>query len=226
MNILVVAAHPDDEVLGCGGTMARLSSEGHNVHILILGEGVTSRYENPADANKAELDNLHKQAKAVGASLGAKEVSLAGLPDNRFDTVALLDIVKIIESHIERIKPEVVYVQHGGDLNIDHVCTFRATITAARPMKESPVKELLAYRVSSSTEWAFNQFEPSFTPTVFSDISKTLDKKIAAMEQYAGEARAFPHPRSPQALKAEAEYFGSIAGLNAAEAFSVIFQIQ
>lgn len=226
MNILVIAAHPDDEVLGCGGTIARLSNEGHTVDILILGEGVTSRHANPADADQAELDTLHAQAVEIGKGLGAKEVSLAKLPDNQFDTIAILDIVKIIEQHIERIQPEVVYTQHGGDLNIDHVCTFRAVLTATRPMEGSPIKKVLAYRVASSTEWAFDQFEPQFRPTVFSDISTTLDKKIAAMESYEGEARAFPHPRSAQALQAEAQYFGSIAGLKAAEAFHVVREIQ
>ncbi|MDP6561737.1 MAG: PIG-L family deacetylase [Candidatus Peribacteraceae bacterium] len=226
MNILVIAAHPDDEVLGCGGTMARLADDGHDVHILILGEGITSRYEDPSKANSKEIEALHTQAKEVGASLGAKGVHLASLPDNRFDSIPLLNIIKIIEEHVQRIKPEVVYTQHGGDLNIDHVCTFRAVLTATRPMEGSPVKQVLAYRVASSTEWAFNQFEPTFTPTVFSDIAKTLNKKIAAMEMYEGEARTFPHPRSPEALRAEAEYFGSIAGLKAAEVFSVIYQKQ
>lgn len=226
MNVLVVAAHPDDEVLGCGGTMARLSSEGHDVHILILGEGVTSRHADPSEADQAELDALHKQAEEVGASLGAKSVSLAKLPDNRFDSVDLLDIVKIVEEHVDRLKPEVVYTQHGGDLNIDHVCTFRAVLTATRPMEGSPVKQVLAYRVASSTEWAFDQFEPTFREEVFSDISSTLDKKIAAMQMYEGEARPFPHPRSPEALEAEAKHFGSIAGLKAAEVFSVVYQIQ
>lgn len=225
MNILVVAAHPDDEVLGCGGTIAKLAANGDSVHILILGEGVTSRYSKPEEASKEELDALHKQAEAVGASLGAKEVSLAKLPDNRFDTVPLLDIIKVIEEHIDRIKPEVVYTQHGGDLNVDHQCTFRAVMTAARPMEGSPVKRLLAYRVASSTEWAFDQFEPTFRPTVFSDITDTLKKKVTAMEMYEGEARAFPHPRSPEALRAEAEYLGSVSGLKAAEVFSVIYHV-
>lgn len=226
MNILVVAAHPDDEVLGCGGTIARLADEGHNVHILILGEGVTSRYDDPAQASADELDALHKQAKAVGTSLGAKEVSLAKLTDNRFDTVPLLDIVKIVEEHVSRIKPEVVYTQHGGDLNVDHSCTFRAVMTATRPMKGSSVQEVLAYRVASSTEWAFGKFAPKFEGAAFSDISSTLEKKITAMEMYEGEARSFPHPRSPKALRAEAEYFGSIAGLDAAEVFSIVYQVR
>jgi len=226
MNILVIAAHPDDEVLGCGGTIARLASEGNTVSILILGEGVTSRYENPADADSAEIEKLHAQAVAIGTSLGATEVSLAKLPDNRFDTIAMLDIVKIIEEHVDRIKPEIVYTQHGGDLNIDHNCTFRAVLTATRPMEGSPVKKVLSYYVGSSSEWAFEQFDPVFRPTVFTDITATLDKKIAAMESYEGEARAFPHPRSAQALRAQAEYLGSIAGLHAAETFHLIREVE
>ena len=226
MNTLVIAAHPDDEVLGCGGTIARLANEGNNVSILILGEGVTSRHDNPADADQKEIDALHAQAVEIGTTLGAKEVSLAKLPDNRFDTVAMLDIVKIIEEHIDRLKPEVVYTQHGGDLNIDHQCTFRAVLTATRPMEGSPVKKVLSYYVGSSSEWAFQQFDPVFRPTVFTDISATLDKKIAAMEAYEGEARAFPHPRSAHALRAHAEHLGSIAGINAAEAFHLVREVQ
>lgn len=223
MNILVVAAHPDDEVLGCGGTIARLAEEGHTVHILILGVGITSRYANPDDAKPGELQILHGQAKNAGASLGAKEVSLMNLPDNRFDTIPLLDIVKIVEEHIDRVKPEIVYTQHGGDLNIDHACTFRAVLTATRPMTGNPVKKVLGYEVGSSTEWSFQQFSPVFRANVFSDISGTLEKKIRAMEMYESEARAFPHPRSPEALRAQATHWGSVSGLMAAEAFSLIW---
>jgi len=221
-SVLVVAAHPDDEVLGCGGTIARLADEGHAVHILILGEGVTSRYGDPAQAKQSDLQALHKQAEAVAASLGACGVSLAKLPDNRFDTVALLDIVKVIEEQVERCKPAVVYTQHGGDLNIDHALTFRATLTATRPMAGSSVERVFAYEVRSSTEWAFRQFAPAFAPTTFVDISTTLERKLRAMEMYEGESRAFPHPRSGRALKATAEYWGSVSGLQAAEAFQLV----
>jgi len=226
MKILVTAAHPDDEVLGCGGTIARLASEGHDVHILILGEGITSRYDDPAKADRRLLEELHKRAQAAGAALGAADVTLASFPDNRFDTVALLDIVKVIEKHIDKVQPEIVFTQHGGDLNIDHERTFRAALTATRPVAGHPVKKLYAYEVASSTEWAFQQLDPVFRPNVFFDISATLEKKIAAMQLYESEARAFPHPRSPDALRAQAQRWGSATGLGAAEAFVLVREVR
>ena len=225
MNILVVAAHPDDEVLGCGGTIAKHSAAGHNVSILILGEGITSRFSDPKQADKKDLDALHSTASQVGKFLGAKDVTLAKLPDNRFDTVPLLDIVKIVEEHVERVKPEIVYTQHGGDLNVDHACTFRSVLTATRPMAGTPVKKVLAYRVGSSSEWAFEQFAPVFHAQVFEDISKTIEKKVQAMQMYESEARAFPHPRSPEALRATASYWGSVSGLTAAEPFTLVREL-
>src|SRR3989344_2352837 len=219
MNTLIIAAHPDDEVLGCGGTIARLSKEGNSVHILILGEGVTSRYDDPAKADVRELATLHKKAQDVGAFLGAKSVTLSKLPDNRFDTVALLDIIKIIEKKIAEIKPETVYTQHGGDLNIDHQCTFRAVLTATRPVAGSPVKKVYGYEVGSSTEWSFGEFAPVFRPQVFVDIGATLAKKTQAMAMYESEARAFPHPRSAEAIEALAKTRGSMAGVSPSGAF-------
>lgn len=226
MNVLVVAAHPDDEVLGCGGTIARLSVEGHNVSILILGEGITSRYEDPSQVDPKELDTFHEHCKKVGTSLGAKDVSLANLPDNRFDTIPLLTIVKEVEKKIEEVKPEVVYTQHGGDLNIDHSLLFRAVMTAVRPMEGSPVKKVYAFEVASSTEWSFQKFAPVFRPNVFVGISATLEKKIEGMKMYEGEARPFPHPRSPEALRASAVRWGSVSGLKAAEAFELVYEAQ
>lgn len=218
MNILVVAAHPDDEVLGCGGTIAKMANEGHSVHICILGEGMTSR----VGASKEEVKALHAHAQNAAEILGASDVTLHKLTDNRFDTLPLLDITKIVEQHIETIRPEEVYTQHGGDLNIDHVCTFRAVLTATRPMEKSPVKKVYAYEVMSSTEWAFQQFAPIFVPNVFVDISTTLQKKIEAMQAYKTESREFPHPRSSKNLEACATRWGSVAGCNAAEAFQLI----
>ena len=226
MNILVVAAHPDDEVLGCGGTIAKLASEGHAVSILILGEGVTSRFSDPKDANPKELEKLHTQAKSIGAFLGAKEVTLAKLPDNRFDSIDLLDVIKVIEDEVNRFKPEIVYTQHGGDLNVDHAITFRAVLTATRPLKGCSVKKVYGYEVHSSSEWAFQQFAPVFYPNTFVDIGATLEKKIQAMAMYEGEARPFPHPRSPEALRAGALKWGSVAGVPAAEAFQLIRDIR
>ncbi|OGJ63873.1 hypothetical protein A3E47_01330 [Candidatus Peribacteria bacterium RIFCSPHIGHO2_12_FULL_54_10] len=222
MNVLVVAAHPDDEVLGCGGTIARLTEARHDVSILILGEGMTSRGTSGSQEDKDTLERLHVHARAAAAILGVKNVTLAKLPDNRFDTVALLDIVKIVEESIKRVAPEEIYTQNGGDLNIDHERTFRAVLTATRPMEGAAVKRVFAYEVGSSTEWSFQQFAPAFHPNTFVDITRTLEKKIEAMRTYASEIRPFPHPRSVEALRAVAQRWGSVAGCRAAEAFQLI----
>jgi len=220
--VLVLAAHPDDEVLGCGGTIARLTDEGREVHIAIFGEGITSRHADPGEADQAALDELHQTALQVATSLGAANLSLFKLPDNRFDTVPLLDIVKPIEGLISEVRPSVVFTQHGGDLNIDHVTLFRATLTATRPMEGMPVRDVYAYEVASSSEWAFDQFEPTFQPSLFVDIEATLMRKVKAMELYESEARPFPHPRSGDALIHAARHTGARVGMKAAEGFHTI----
>lgn len=220
--IFVIAAHPDDEVLGCGGTIARLIEEGHDVYVAILGEGITSRYDKREQADQRIIKELQGRSRQVSKVLGVKKLYLHDLPDNRFDTVPLLDIVKIVEKLINRFQPQVVYTHHGGDLNIDHAIIHRAVMTATRPVESCPVKEIYAFEVPSSTEWAFGQFKPDFQANVFVDISATLETKIQAMQIYESEARPFPHPRSPEALRAIARRCGSTTGLQAAEAFELV----
>jgi LmbE family N-acetylglucosaminyl deacetylase len=222
MNVLVVAAHPDDELLGCGGTAARLAREGHSVYVAILGEGITSRQPNREGADPAKLRALHKASQCVADLLGVKELSLHGLPDNRFDSVPLLDVIKIIEALIERWRPAAIYTHHCGDLNVDHEVVGRAVLTATRPSQEQPVRELYMFEIASSTEWAFQQLSPVFRPNVFIDISETLPLKLEGMRQYESEARPFPHPRSTEALTAIAQRWGSVAGCKAAEAFEAV----
>lgn len=222
MRVLVVAAHPDDEVLGCGGTIARLAGEGDDVSIAILGEGITSRYEQRDQADPALLKQLHARASKAAKLLGARELSLQKLPDNRFDSVPLLDVVKIIENLVQTIRPEVIYTHHGGDLNIDHTITHRAVLTATRPQPEQVVREIYTFEVASSTEWAFQRLERPFQPNVFEDISFTLQRKLDGMAVYESEARPFPHPRSPGALTAIAQRWGSVVGCKAAEAFELV----
>jgi LmbE family N-acetylglucosaminyl deacetylase len=226
VKILVLAAHPDDEVLGCGGTIRRLASEGHAVYVAILGEGITSRYPQRDQAAAGLIQQLHARSQSAGDLLGTKEVELLSLPDNRFDTVPLLEVVKMIEACLAKHQPEIVYTQHGGDLNIDHLVTYRATLTATRPVAGQPVRAVYAYEVASSTDWAFQQFSPPFQPNVFVDITETLNVKIQAMQIYESEARRFPHPRSPEALRAAAQRWGSIAGVAAAEAFQCVREIR
>lgn len=220
-SILVVAAHPDDEVLGCGGTVARLSAE-VPVHIAILGEGITSRQDSREMADPQMLTALHQNCRRVAEQLGAREHFMMGLPDNRFDELPLLNVIKKVEELIARLKPSVIFTHHPGDLNIDHAITFRAVLTATRPTLDCPVHEVYSFEVPSSTEWAFQRYEPAFRPNVFSDVAKTLDAKIKAMETYESERRSFPHPRSSEALRVIARRWGTVAGLEYAEAFELI----
>ena len=206
--------------------MARLAQEGHAVHVVILGEGITSRFNQREQADARQIAELHGYSRKVGTLLGAKDVILASLPDNRFDTVPLLEVVKIIEDLVKKLRPQMVYTQHGGDLNIDHVVTFRATLIATRPMSDCPVRGVYAYPVASSSEWAFQQFSPAFSPSLFQDIGETLELKVKAMQLYESEARPFPHPRSPEALRATARHWGSNVGLSAAEPFQIIREIR
>ena len=225
-RVLVVAAHPDDEVLGCGATVARLVREGHDVYLAILGEGITSRHASREASDQAEVKALRECSRRAAALLGAKDIFLHDLPDNRFDTVPLLDVVKLVEELVKRLQPQVVYTHHGGDLNIDHVITSRAVLTATRPVAGCPVRELLMFEAPSSTEWAFQQLEPIFRPTVFTDVHETIETKLKAMALYEGEARAFPHPRSAEALRAIAQRWGSVAGVDSAEAFELVRSIR
>jgi LmbE family N-acetylglucosaminyl deacetylase len=226
MKVLVIAAHPDDEVLGCGGTIARLSQEGHDLYIAILGEGITSRYQQREQAEQALVEELHTRSREVAKMLGAADVFMYDLPDNRFDTVPLLDMVKIIETLVARLSPSVIYTHHGGDLNIDHVLVHRAVLTATRPIQGQVVQDIYAFEVPSSTEWAFQRFEPSFRPNVFVDISATLNIKVQALAYYESEVRTFPHPRSPEALYAIAQRWGSVVGCGCAEAFELIRSVK
>ena len=225
MTVLVIAAHPDDEILGCGGTISNLADTGHDVYVAILGEGITSRYTDRETVKSSELEALHSKAQQASDLLGVRELFLYSLPDNRFDTVPLLAVVKVIEGLVDRLQPETVYTQHGGDLNIDHVITYRATLTATRPMRGTSVKRLYAYPVASSSEWAFGQFAPGFQGSVYVDITANLERKIVAMQLYESEARPFPHPRSPKALRAAAQAYGSQVGVEAAEPFHLVREI-
>ena len=222
MKVLVIVAHPDDEVLGCGGTIARLANEGHEVSIAIMGEGITSRYDIRESAEGNLLRELRSNAKKASNILGAKELFTFSFPDNRFDSVNLLEIIKETEKIIEQVHPQVIYTHHSGDLNIDHSITCRAVLTATRPFGNYPVMELYSFEVPSATDWSFNQLAPRFNPNMFVNISNTLEFKTKALNAYEGEARQFPHPRSAEMLRVMSRKWGATVGVEAAEAFELI----
>ena len=225
-KILVVAAHPDDEILGCGGTMAMHSFKGDEVYVLILGEGVTSRDEKrDRERREKEIEDLKHQVEAANKIVGTKKTFLFDFPDNRFDSVPLLDIIKVVEKVKNEVMPDIVYTHHYGDLNIDHRLTFQAVLTACRPLKGESVKEIYSFEVPSSTEWAMGR-DDYFIPNRFVDIKDTLERKIDAMRAYSGEVREFPHPRSEAAIEALARVRGISVGLDCAEAFEVIRQVR
>jgi len=216
-RILVVAAHPDDEILGCGGTIARLVKEGHRVSTLILGEGVTSRdASRDADNRRLDIGKLRQEAVSANRIIGVREVSFCDFPDNRFDTVPFLDIVKTIENMKKRIGPAAIFTHYHGDLNVDHRITYGAVITAARPMRKETVREIYSFEALSSTEW---NYPSTFSPDIFFDITGTIGLKLKAMGIYKSELRKFPHPRSLKGVRLSAECWGIKTGLGCAEAF-------
>ncbi len=222
-RIFVVAAHPDDEVLGCGGAIARHVDCGDEVHVLIAAEGATSR-QLQRDRNQVsdELSALSVAAQKAGKILGAFNVELLDLPDNRLDTLDRLDIVKLIESRLDTLRPSVVYVHHAGDVNIDHRRLHESVVTACRPVPGSPVRCLLSFEVASSSEWQPPGSAPLFQPNWFVDISNQWERKLEALNVYATEMRPWPHARSISAVEYLCRWRGAQVGVNYAESFSLL----
>jgi LmbE family N-acetylglucosaminyl deacetylase len=216
-TILIVAAHADDEALGCGGTLARHVAEGDVVHAVFMSDGISSR----ADLAEGDLELRMSAAADAHKILGLKKVTYLGLPDNRMDSVPFLDVVQSLEAVIQGIGPQVIYTHHHGDLNIDHRITHQAVLTACRPLPGSTVREILGFEVLSSTEWATPQMDP-FLPNAFIDISNFLAIKRKALQAYQVEMRPVPHSRSIEHANYLAWHRGHSIGVEAAEAFVTI----
>lgn len=227
-RILVVVAHPDDELLGLGGTMHQLIHHyGAVTRVVILGEGITSRADERDRERWAEALAIHRRNVAdAQAAIGYQSVGLYDFPDNRFDTVALLDIIKTVEKEKADFKPTVVFTHHGGDVNVDHQRTFEAVVTACRPMAHEAVKTIITFETPSGTEWRAPTDPRHFLPNVYFRITEEdLNAKIKGMESYEFEKRPFPHPRSPEALRIQARRWGVAIGAELAEAFALVRQV-
>ena len=236
MRILVIAAHPDDEVLGMGGTIKKYVKQGNNVKIVIMATGITSRrntnYKNssqydstPNIAKKMDKQvlELKKNAKQAAKILGVTKLELKNFPDNEMDIVSNLEVTKSIEFEIEKFHPEIVFTHSPFDINIDHRILYNSVITATRPGSKYGVKEVISFEVPSSTEW---YFPSKFSPNIFVDITKELPSKIKALKAYKNEIRSFPHPRSAEAISHIAKKWGTVSGFKAAEAFSLVRQLR
>lgn len=193
-KIMIVVAHPDDELLGLGSTMSHLIKESNVItHVVILGEGITSRsierdprkWQNELAIHKLNIKNAQN-------CIGYHSISTYDFPDNRFDTIALLDIIKVIETEKSNFKPDIIFTHHGGDVNIDHQKTFEAVITACRPLKNENVKTIITFETPSGTEWRASSDPRYFIPNLYYTFSKNdLESKISAMECYEFEKENF-----------------------------------
>ena len=219
-NILVVAAHPDDEVLGCGATTTKHVTAGDTVAVLIMGEGVLARKE--VKDRRDLLEKLWQDARAANDLLGVRRLILKDLPDNKINAIPLLDIVHMIEEIVAEVKPAIVYTHHHGDVNIDHQTISKAMQAVCRPMASTSIDHVYAFEIASATHWNFRHEAP-FCPTVFVDVTNAIEKKIEVLKRYTSEIREFPHPRSPEFLRALAQVRGGQVGFKYAEAFELVF---
>ena len=224
-KIMVVVAHPDDELLGLGATLHKLINE-YNVttHVVILGEGITSRSnERDVEIWKKELALHRENIKNAQKAIGYHNMITFDFPDNRFDTVALLDLIKVIEKEKTTFQPEVIFTHHGGDVNVDHQRTFEAVITACRPVQDEKAKTIITFETPSGTEWRASTDPRHFLPNLFFSVSEAnIKAKIEGMESYEFERREYPHPRSPEALTIQAQRWGIMVGTKFAEAFCLV----
>ncbi|MDB5223190.1 MAG: family deacetylase [Chitinophagaceae bacterium] len=222
---MIVVAHPDDEILGLGAAMHSIISNYQvQTHVVILGEGITSRSDSRDVAKWNKELAIHKgNIKAAQTAIGYHSVNTYDFPDNRFDSIALLDIIKVIEREKEQFRPEIIFTHHGGDLNVDHQKTFEAVITSCRPVSSESVNMIITFETPSGTEWRASSDPKHFVPNLFIRVTaEDINAKILAMEAYQFEKRIYPHPRSPEALRILAQRWGIAVGAEYSEAFCLI----
>jgi len=218
-NVLILAPHPDDEVLGCGATIKKLSDEGNLVFVLVASRGSQRLYD------QTKVEAVRKEALAAHALLGVKQTFFLDFPAPELDTIPLADISREIAKVLTENKINVLYLPHRGDIHNDHRVVFNAGLVAARPVGDYSVKEIYAYETLSETEWAAPFADDAFIPTCFVNVEESLNSKMEAMKCFKSQLKAFPNPRSLETIEALAKFRGATVGFKAAEAFMIIRQI-
>jgi LmbE family N-acetylglucosaminyl deacetylase len=213
-NILIVASHPDDEILGCSGTVKKLINDGFEVVTIITTKG----RKEVEDSMQSNILNANKQ-------LGVNEVIFLQYPNLELETIPLHEITKEIEGLIDQYNPEIIFTHHYGDLNRDHQITYQAVLTAARPLPGKKPIELICFETVSSSEWNHHTNDKTFKPNYFVDITNTINNKIEALKAYDIEMRPYPHPRSYEGIEYLARVRGMTIGVNYAEAFEIIRRV-
>jgi LmbE family N-acetylglucosaminyl deacetylase len=220
VRVLVFAAHPDDDVLGMGGTIALHAGDGDEVRIVCVTDGSSTQY--PDDAGI----RARKEAEAVAAAaaLGVSDYVHLDLPDMRLDTLAHVDVNRVVEEHVRGTGAELVYTVQP-DVNRDHRALFDSVAVATRPTPDQTVRRVLTYAPTSSTEWT-----PAptnwFVPNWFVDVTATMEQKLAAFACFETESRPFPHPRNAEGLEAHARFFGATVGCRYAEPFVLVRSVE
>jgi len=220
-KIMVIAAHPDDELLGCGGTLIKHIKNEDQIKTLILGQGMLSRGE-----NESFLNQLRTDSKKANDIIGVNELKFFDFPDNAFDTVPLLDIIKVVEKEIDDAQPDLIYTHFSHDLNIDHRRTFEAVMTACRPQPNSKIPEIYSFYIPSSTDWINPTDANHFIPNVFVNVEAEIEQKIKALKAYETEMKKYPHSRSLESLRIFSQYWGTRIGKQYVEPFILVRSVK
>lgn len=220
MKVLIIAPHPDDEVIGVGGTIAKRADEGHETYVCVVTKACEPLF------NAETVEQGRKECRTADAFLGVTETIFLDFPAVMLETVPRYELNDALYKIIQKIKPDEVYIPHRGDMQLDHKMIVDAAMVALRPKYEHVVKKIYSYETLSETGWDVPNSTNEFIPTVYEDISNTINKKVDAMRLFQSQLQTFPGARSIEAIEALARFRGALINTNAAEAFSLVREIK
>ncbi len=221
-KVLIIVAHPDDETFGCGGLIKKLSLNKNNINVISFTNGVGSRL----NQKSLQIEERKKSSKNASKILGFKWLAQYDYSDNELDKASLLEIIKIIEKHKRKFKPNIILTHNFSDLNIDHRKIAEATLTAFRPEPKEKLEQFLTFEVPSATDFRMLKNKKNFLPNYYVDIEKNINSKIKAIKCYKKELKPYPHSRSVIGIKNLNKIRGNQSGLKYAEAFEIIRKIE